>query len=159
MDSDRFGVKHGQHIPGEVVHTYLKAYAEHFGMTGFIRLENKVQVAEHQENAEGGWILTVASPQRGEYKIFVRRLVLATGLTSEPFMPHFDGQESFGGRIFHSKDFRQNRDTLETAKSVTVFGGTKFAWDAVYAYATAGVAVDWVIRCKPTFQREAIELG
>ncbi len=52
------------------------------------------------------------------------------------------------GKIFHSKHFRQNSDTLQTGKSVTVLGGSKFAWDAVYAYATAGVHVNWVIRCE-----------
>jgi hypothetical protein len=29
---------------------------------------------------------------------------------------------------------------------VTVFGGTKLAWDAIYNYATNGIQVDWVIR-------------
>ena len=79
-------------------------------------------------------------------KLFTRRLSLATGRTSDPFLPHFAGQEDFGGRIFHGKQFLENRDTLQTAKAVTVFGASKSAWDAVYAYATAGVQVNWIIR-------------
>ncbi|KAI1499254.1 hypothetical protein F5X99DRAFT_291353 [Biscogniauxia marginata] len=145
MSSDKFDVKTDQHIPGNVVNAYLKAYATHFGIAGFIRLGTKVLSAEHQDTAEGGWILTVAAPGHEE-KVFAQRLVIATGLTSEAFLPHFDGQETFGGRVFHSKQFLQNRDTLETARSVTVFGGSKFAWDAAYTYATAGVKVNWVIR-------------
>ncbi|EEH33191.2 hypothetical protein PAAG_04244 [Paracoccidioides lutzii Pb01] len=73
-------------------------------------------------------------------------LILATGLTSEAFLPHFDGQETFGGPIFHIKDFPQNKATLGTAKSVTILGATKSAWDAAYAYSTAGVKVNWIIR-------------
>ncbi|PHH61271.1 hypothetical protein CDD82_2168 [Ophiocordyceps australis] len=145
MDPAVFGVAKGQHIPGKVVNSYLKAYAANFGLDGLVRLETRVLAAEHLEQG-GGWILTVAQPDGTEARILTRRLILATGLTSEPFVPQFEGQESFGGRVFHGKQFQENRDTLQTAKSVVVMGGSKFAWDAVYAYATAGVTVNWVIR-------------
>jgi cation diffusion facilitator CzcD-associated flavoprotein CzcO len=147
MDSATFNIKAGEHIPGQVISNYLNAYAAHFGIKDLIRLETKVVTAEHQDSVEGGWILKVTSPKQSETRIFARRLILATGLTSEAFLPCFDGQENFDGKIFHGKHFRDNQDTLQTAKSVTVFGGTKFGWDAVYAYATAGVSVNWVIRC------------
>lgn len=146
MDPATFNVKPGEHVPGPVVNTYLKAYAAKFGISELVRLQTKVLVAEHQDTAEGGWVLTIADSKQQETKVFARRLILATGRTSDPFLPHFAGQESFGGKVFHSKEFRQNRDTLQTAKSVTVFGASKFAWDAVYAYATAGVEVNWIIR-------------
>ncbi|KAI1772037.1 FAD/NAD(P)-binding domain-containing protein [Hypoxylon cercidicola] len=144
MSSDDFDVKTGEHITGEAIHAYLKAYAANFGIYDSIRLESKVLAAEHI--IEGGWILTIATPKQDEHKIYTRRLIIATGLTSEAFLPHFDGQESFGGKVFHGKDFRQNSDTVKTAKAVTVFGATKSAWDAVYEYAIAGVKVNWVIR-------------
>ncbi|KAI1827263.1 hypothetical protein F4861DRAFT_400355 [Xylaria intraflava] len=149
MTSDKFDVKPGGHIGGAALHAYLKAYAEHNGIADMIRLNHMVLSAEHQDTTEGGWILTVSGPGKGENlekKVFARKLVLATGLTSEAFLPHFKGQEDFGGRIFHGKYFHQNGDTLRTARAVTVFGSTKFAWDAAYAYATAGVKVNWVIR-------------
>ncbi|CAM1510224.1 Fc.00g005590.m01.CDS01 [Cosmosporella sp. VM-42] len=145
MDSETFGVQPGQHIPGTVVHAYLTKYAQHFGIFDKIRFEHKVESAEHQ--SDGGWILTARDVKaEKDVKIFAKRLVVATGLTSEPFLPHFDGQEEFGAPIFHGKDFLQYADTLETAKSVTVFGGTKTAWDLVYQYATKGIEVNWVIR-------------
>jgi cation diffusion facilitator CzcD-associated flavoprotein CzcO len=148
MSSERFDVKTGQHITGQAINTYLKAYAKENGISDSIHLNTKVVSAEHQETKDGGWILTLATPGPGaEKKVFAKQLILATGLTSEAFLPHFDGQEVFGGRIFHGKHFQQNSDTLKTAKAVTVFGATKFAWDAAYAYATAGVKVNWVIRC------------
>ncbi|KAI0593185.1 hypothetical protein F4775DRAFT_608207 [Biscogniauxia sp. FL1348] len=146
MSSDKFDVQPGRHVPAKSMNAYLKAYASHFGIAGFIRVQTKVLCAEHQDTAEGGWILTVAALGQDEKKVYARRLIIATGLTSEAFLPHFDGQETFGGRIFHGKEFQQNSDTLTTSRAVTVFGGTKFAWDAVYAYATAGVKVNWVIR-------------
>jgi cation diffusion facilitator CzcD-associated flavoprotein CzcO len=146
MDTETFGVKTNEHIPGPVINRYLKAYAAKFGIADFVRLQTKVSVAEHQDTADGGWVLTVVDAKQQESKLFTRRLILATGRTSDPFLPHFAGQETFGGRVFHGKQFLENRDTLQTAKAVTVFGASKSAWDAVYAYATAGVKVNWIIR-------------
>ncbi|PGH32257.1 hypothetical protein GX50_04922 [[Emmonsia] crescens] len=146
MDTATFGIKSGEHIPGQVINAYLKAYAAKFGIADLVRLQTKVIVAEHQDTVAGGWILTVTNSKQEESKVFVRRLILATGMTSEAFLPHFDGQETFGGPIFHNKHFMLNRDTLKTAKSVTILGATKSAWDAAYAYAMAGVKVNWVIR-------------
>ncbi|KAI6784004.1 uncharacterized protein J7T54_004550 [Emericellopsis cladophorae] len=145
MDTATFGVAPREHIPGGVLNAYLKAYAARFGIDTLIRANSKVTAAEHQETAEGGWVLTVSNDQQ-ETTVFARRLIVASGLTSEAFLPHFDGQETFGGRIFHGRDFLQNKDTIQEGKSVTVYGGSKFAWDAVYAYASAGTKVNWVIR-------------
>jgi cation diffusion facilitator CzcD-associated flavoprotein CzcO len=147
MDPKVFDVKPGQYIPGEVTNAYLKAYVEKFNLGSSIRLQTKVTIAEHQDTPKGGWTLTVVNQEGRDSKVFAKRLIVATGLTSEPFMPHFEGQENFGGRVFHSKYFQQNRDTIKTSKAVTVFGGTKFGFDAAYSYATAGVQVNWVIRC------------
>ncbi|KAM0721941.1 hypothetical protein Q7P37_002867 [Cladosporium fusiforme] len=146
MDTKTFGVKENEHIPAPVVNNYLKAYAENFGIRDLIRLGTKVLVAEHQDTDEGGWILTIANSEQHESKLFARRLILATGRTSDAFLPHFAGQETFGGKVFHTKHFMQNGGLLQTAKAVTVFGGSKSAWDAVYAFATAGVKVNWIIR-------------
>ncbi|KAI1401813.1 FAD/NAD(P)-binding domain-containing protein [Hypoxylon fuscum] len=146
MSSDKFDVKPGEHIPGEVINTYLRAYAQEFGIIDFVQLETLVLTAEHRDTAEGGWDLTV-KPLHEEHatRISAHRLVIATGLLSEPFMPSFTGQDKFDRKIFHSRDFPQNLDTLK-AKTVTVFGAGKSGWDAVYKYATAGVKVNWVIR-------------
>lgn len=149
MDPEAFGVQPGQHIPGTVIHDYLTKYAQKFGVFDKIRFQHKVDVVEHQES--GGWIVTardVSAEKEKEVTILAKRLVVATGLTSEAFLPHFDGQEEFGAPIFHGKDFLQYADTFNTAKSVTVFGGTKTAWDLVYQYATKGISVNWVIRGK-----------
>lgn len=149
MDSATFGVKTGEHIPGTVVNAYLNAYAAKFHIADLIRFNTKVTAAKHCDI--GGWELSIGEGER----VFARRLILATGLTSTEFLPHFEGQETFGGLIFHSKHFLQNKDTIEQCKSVTVFGGGKFAWDAVYLYAMAGVKVNWVIRCKLSINFQA----
>lgn len=150
MSTDVFGVKPGEHIPGRVVHNYLEKVAENFHIADKIRYSTRVVSAEHKTST--GWL--VKSVSRGEdassraieTRVLAKKLVVASGLTSEPFLPQFDGQSSFGKPIFHGKDFAQHADTVETAKRVTVFGGTKTGWDAVYAHASKGVHVDWIIR-------------
>jgi cation diffusion facilitator CzcD-associated flavoprotein CzcO len=140
MDEKTWGVKPGEHIPGKVVHDYLTRYAEKFGVLPHIRFNAKVESAERGE--KGGWLLNVG--QQGS--ILAKKLIVATGMTSQEFVPTFQGQESFGVPLFHSKDFSQHVATVDTAKSVTILGGTKSAWDAVYVYASKGVQVNWVIR-------------
>jgi cation diffusion facilitator CzcD-associated flavoprotein CzcO len=147
MTTERFGVKPRQHMPGKVIHDYLEAYAQEFGIAQCVRLNTKVLSAEHLP--EGGWILEISSAgSETTVKVSSQRLIVATGLTSEPFMPHINGQEDFNRPLFHIKDFRKHEETIHTGKRVTVFGGTKSAWDAVYAYGTRGVQVDWIIRRK-----------
>lgn len=151
MTTERFGVKPREHPPGSVILEYMEAYTEEFGFKKCIRLNTKVVSAEHLP--EGGWIIGTRKTGDDESaeptKVSARRLIVATGLTSEPFMPHIQGQKDFNRPLFHIKDFLKNKDTIDTDKRVTVFGGNKSAWDAVYAYGTRGVKVDWVIRCKP----------
>jgi cation diffusion facilitator CzcD-associated flavoprotein CzcO len=143
MDPKLFDVKVGEHIPGTVMHEYLERYAERFGLVGHIRCGTRVQSAEYRE--EGGWVLKVSVGEKEE-AIQTKRLVVATGMTSEAFLPTFEGSEGFDAPLFHGRDFLAFESTLETAKNVVIFGGTKSAWDAVYAYAAKGVKVDWVIR-------------
>ncbi len=140
---ESYGVKPGQPIPGTVVHAYLRNYAQRFGVLAHIRFKSKVETAERKEG--GGWVLTVSSDGQ-QSQLSTARLIIATGLTSEPFMPALQGSEKFGAPVFHSKDLGRYVNSLQSAESVVVYGGTKSAWDAAYSYATAGVEVNMVIR-------------
>ncbi|KAI9790637.1 MAG: hypothetical protein M1816_004970 [Peltula sp. TS41687] len=157
MDEATFGVKPGEYIPGRVIHDYLHRYAKKFDVYRRIRFEAKVDSVERQ--AAGGWLINIvpaadkSDRRRSENNInentrlLTQKLVVATGLTSEPTLPGFSGSESFEAPLFHCKVFPQRADELlKSAKSVVVLGGTKSGWDMVYSCASAGVQVDWVIR-------------
>lgn len=150
-DND-FGVKPGQHIPGTVVHEYLECFAEKFDILKLCRFGEAVTVAEKLDDA-AGWVLTVeksTAEDRGEpacYKLSTKKMVVATGLTSQPFLPTFPGEEGFEAPIIHCGNLLDKSEELfASATNVVVFGGTKSAWDAAYAFATRGIHVDWVIR-------------
>jgi cation diffusion facilitator CzcD-associated flavoprotein CzcO len=146
MDSKTYGVKSGEHIPGTVVHRYLSDYAARFDLPRRIRFDHRVTTAKQINDA--GWILAVESKDGQQRELSTRKLIVATGLASSPHMPVLAGAETFGGSIFHSKDFLQHSGTMDSAHSVVVFGSSKSAWDVAYAYATASTqpAVHLVIR-------------
>lgn len=149
MDTATYGIKPGEHISGEVVHRYLKDYAQKVGIYSKIQFETKVLSAEQVSGS--GWLLTVKKGFSDKdalktNEVLAKKLIVATGVTSDPFLPRFSGSESFGAPLFHTSDLNEHAGTLESAKTVAVFGGTKSAWDAVYAYATRGVKVEWIIR-------------
>lgn len=145
MDEASFGVKPGEHIPGHVIQRYLEMYAVHFRFSDRIRLDTRVRTAER--TPDGSWLLTASVPDGKESIIEAKKLVMATGITSEPYLPPFEGQDSFSAPLFHCRDLLEYEDQiLKPEKRVTVFGGTKSAWDAVYACATSDMQVDWIIR-------------
>ena len=154
MTTESFGVKPNNHITGPVVHDYLHSFAKKFNLLSSIRFGHKVEQVEEssQGSGPGDWKLTASRPsgkQGGsrEKLIFTAdKLVVAAGVTNSPNLPHIPGSELFQAPIYHAKDFYQRQGLLQSARRVVVYGGAKSAWDGVYAYATAGVQVDWVMR-------------
>ncbi|KAF1994131.1 FAD/NAD(P)-binding domain-containing protein [Amniculicola lignicola CBS 123094] len=146
MSTKGFGVA-DDHIPGEHVNAYLQDYAEKFDLFRHMRFNCGVESAH--DNGLAGWILSTideASPARKSTQIKAAKLVVATGLTSEPFMPKLDGREEFGAPIYHSSEFAKKSEGLGTYKKVVLLSGGKFSWDVAVEYASAGIQVDWVIR-------------
>ncbi|KAI1867387.1 uncharacterized protein JN550_007118 [Neoarthrinium moseri] len=151
MDLDRYSLKAGQHIPGLTVHHYLSDFAEHFGLKDLIRLETKVLAATMSE--DGTWLIDFSDRNAGNLheqptarRLKTKKLVLATGLTSEPFMPSLPGQHRFQGNMIHSKQLKEGMDVIKQSRNVVVIGGNKSAWDVCYAAAMAGAQVHMVMR-------------
>ncbi|TAQ90274.1 hypothetical protein B7494_g1449 [Chlorociboria aeruginascens] len=147
MDPQVYGVKPGQHIPGPVLHRYLSDYAQKFDIFRRIQFNTNVESAEHQDG--GGWIIAVCRTDTHKLerqKLFARKLIIATGMTSDPIHPMFRGVDEFGAPLFHFKHMPQHINDLASTQRVSVFSGGKAAWDAVYLNASNGRKVDWVIR-------------
>lgn len=140
-------VKQGEHILGNEVHQYLKRYAEEFDIFQHIRFNTKVSTAEHLPGGRG-WLLSTTKQGSITIQILTRRLVVATGLTSDAFVPSINGSNIPGApSIVHVKDFQaQSAELFKNVKHATVLGGTKSAWDVSHAFASAGIPVDWIIR-------------
>ncbi|KAG8861172.1 hypothetical protein FRB96_003122 [Tulasnella sp. 330] len=140
--TEDYGVKPGGHIPGQVVCDYLKHYIAKFDLGRRIRCNTKVTTVERLQEIDQWRITTDAHST-----IICDKLIIATGLMAEPFIPTIPGMDSFGAPVVHTRDMRENAPkVLETASSVTVYGGRKSAQNAVHYFASNGVKVHWVIR-------------
>ncbi|KAE8450974.1 hypothetical protein EG329_005414 [Mollisiaceae sp. DMI_Dod_QoI] len=145
MDPKLYGVKSGDHIPGDVVHQYLEDFAKHFGIFKCIKFATRVESAERQEI--GGWLLHMSGLDWEIHsKIIASHLVMATGLTSDPALPSFPGRGSFEPPLFHNIEMPNHTTLLDKATQVTIYGGTKSSWDMVYLFASKGIKVDWIIK-------------
>lgn len=147
MHLDRFGLRSGQHIPGAVVHEYLRQFAEEYDLISRLRLQTTVGSAEMLDNGE--WILQISTTDSEQSKIGsikAKKLVVATGLTSKPFIPTFPGQSEFQGKLFHSINLKDRAKDIESAREVVVLGANKSAWDTCFSAAVAGAHVNMVIR-------------
>ncbi|KAH7229924.1 putative dimethylaniline monooxygenase [Fusarium oxysporum] len=143
MSKDIYGVEENDHIPGKTLHKYLTDYARKHGVLE--RTQFNSTVSQVEQTSEDGWKLTVASPQ-GERQIGAKRIVVATGLTSTPNMPYFEGSESFGKPLFHAKEFCSRADEVKGVKNAIVVGGAKSAYDVAYAMVDAGAQVDLIVK-------------
>ncbi|KAF2192068.1 FAD/NAD(P)-binding domain-containing protein [Zopfia rhizophila CBS 207.26] len=144
MSREGFGPD--DHVPGQHVHDYFRSYAEKFDLLRHIRFNCSVESAV--DDGESGWTLTVSNCTSGQtsQEIKAAKLIVATGLTSEPFMPKLEGRSDFGAPIYHTSEFAKASNGLGPYKNVVLLSGAKFSWDIACAYASAGVQVDWVIR-------------
>lgn len=148
MDEADYDVQQGKPVPGEVIHRYIRAYAEEFGLYSLIRFNTKVQTIEKTD--EKGWLVTSIRSSEGDNgsisQIHTRKLILATGLFSDPNMPVLQGADNFGAPLFHIKDLAVQKDMVRDANRVTVLSASKSGYDAAYMAASSGVEVDWIIR-------------
>ncbi|ETN47143.1 uncharacterized protein HMPREF1541_01334 [Cyphellophora europaea CBS 101466] len=143
MNEAIYGVKFGEHIPGGVLHQYLTDWAKKHNFFDLIPFNTRVV---ELEPVGQGWKLKLDNSQKGEYSLTTKKIILATGLTSTPNFPQYKGLEQFRGPFFHAKVFCRLGDTANTAKTVTVVGAAKSAYDVAWAYVNAGATVDLVIR-------------
>ena len=150
---DGFGVKKEQHIPGTVIHEYLRQYAERFDLSRRITFERKVKSAE---KIQKGWRLQVAFTDGSEKTsegrleaLTCSKLIVATGLTSEPNSVAFVGSQNFEKPIIQFASLPKEHSRLledPSIRHVTVYGSGKSAYDAVYLLVTSGKPVTWILR-------------
>lgn len=104
---------------------YIKNYAKHFDLNKHIEFNSKVV---KMEKAPLGWKITSVKVDRkgnhlSEFKeTFAKFVAVATGHHASPNMPHFEGQETFHGRIFHSVDYKDAITNGLGGKKVVVVG-------------------------------------
>jgi cation diffusion facilitator CzcD-associated flavoprotein CzcO len=116
------------YIPGEHINEYLHSYVKEFSLMKYMRFNTSVKSAVN--NGSEGWTLTVVQRvdmSDSEYGINAARVVVATGLTSEPLMPELVGKEAFSASIYHSCELAKAEGGLGSFKNVALLSGAKFS--------------------------------
>ena len=143
MSPEVYGVQPGEHIPGPVLHRYLTDFAKKFGV--FFRTKFNTKVETLEPSHDGGWLITTSSGETTQV-LHSRKVIVATGLTSQPNFPQYPGAETFNAPYFHAKDFCRNGVTAKTSENAVIVGAGKSAMDAANSYAVEGCHVDLVVR-------------
>ncbi|KAK4221926.1 cofactor FMO1 enzyme is FAD [Podospora fimiseda] len=143
MPSDDPGVDSHGLITGQAVHNYLSMYATHFNLDKHIRFNTKISKATR---VSPHWHLSIS----GENEILIsEKLIVATGLTSKPFIPSIPNH-GFKGEILHTKELGKPQTIAKISfpniQTVAVYGGSKSSFDAVYMLLKTGKTVEWIIR-------------
>ena len=141
---DTFRAKH--------VTAYLEKYIDSHVYAGrTIRdrmLFNFTVQSIHKDEMDERWTIRGIDQRSRSAKTYLSsKVMVATGVTSEPNMPSLPGKEHFEGLITHSEGFGESAILVSNdIQNVVVVGGGKSAADMVYSCAKAGKVVSWVIR-------------
>ena len=101
------------HLPAsQVVSEYYERYEKTFNLA--VRRPVRVTKVERTD----GFIVTLDDGS----ELFARVIINATGTWDAPVIPEIPGIEKFGGRIMHTKDFR-DREAFRGKKTIVVGGG------------------------------------
>ncbi|KAK2057595.1 FAD/NAD(P)-binding domain-containing protein [Colletotrichum caudatum] len=129
-------------VTGEMIHGYLQEYAEDHDLVRRIRFNTFVEAATR---CDRGWRLALRS---SDDVVETQKLLVATGVTSIPFMPNLAATSADPIPLIHSKDLGSLYDKVSDpgVQDVVVVGAAKSAYDAVYLLLTMGKQVTWLIR-------------
>ncbi|KAK2736279.1 hypothetical protein FQN57_000809 [Myotisia sp. PD_48] len=144
MDGAKYGVKKGQHIPGNVVHRYLRAYSDEYHVHPRIRFKSTVTTIE--KSGKKGWAIHYDTDDHPGCQIFTSKLVIATGVTSAPAIPKLRGAEDSEINVIHSKYLKTWEKKIQNSQRIAILGGGKSAYDVAHLAASKGVEVSWIIR-------------
>jgi dimethylaniline monooxygenase (N-oxide forming) len=143
MPCDGKEISHSGIITGKAVHDYLSSYAKRFGLHKRLRLNTIVKRVSRDGKH---WHLALSDTKE---VLVSEKLVIATGLTSEPFMPDIPNN-GFTRDVMHSKELGNPNVVKKISErgiqSVVVYGASKSAFDAVNLLLRAGKYVQWVVR-------------
>jgi cation diffusion facilitator CzcD-associated flavoprotein CzcO len=104
-----------RYVPRQLLVDYLVAYAERFEIAAELG-----DAAASIKPVAGGWQTRTAGG-----RLYVSRsVVVATGANCRPRMPKFPGHDDFGGRVIHSRDYRNARPFAGQRVLVVGMGNT-----------------------------------
>lgn len=122
---------------------YLTEYAYHFQVYDHIRFDEEVQnINKINHQTDNYWQI-----ETNKDILICKVLVICTGLTNEPIIPSFVGQEDFTGEIIHSSIYK-NGIPYKNKKILVLGSGNSSAEIALDLYEHGASSIDMLIRGK-----------
>ncbi|PRQ24373.1 putative indole-3-pyruvate monooxygenase [Rosa chinensis] len=123
------------YVPKKQFIQYLDDYVAHFKISPMYH--RNVESASYDQGCERWVVKTINNDEfcRGEEEEFLGRfLVVATGETTDPYVPEIEGLSSFNGEVLHSTRFKSGAEFKN--KNVLVVGSGNSAWKLLWIWQT-----------------------
>lgn len=148
---EHFGKPIASFPPRAVLFDYIEGRVKKAGVRKYIRFNH---VVRDVRAVDGGFEVTARNGETDtEERSVFDHVIVATGHFSVPNVPHYEGFETFNGRILHAHDFRDAREF--TDKDILILGTSYSAEDigsqcwkygcksVTVAHRTAPMGYDW----------------
>ena len=133
---------------------YLENYTDvhsHNGQTLRSRIKFGTEVLSIDKPGDNWVIATKNVDTEISYTFHASKLMVASGLTSVPYIPFLPGRDNFQFPIIHTEAFGSSTILASPdVENITVLGGGKSSADTIYAAVKAGKKVTWVIKASDT---------
>jgi len=139
---EHFGKPIPSFPPREVLRDYILGRVEKSDVKKYVKFNTTV---EYVETSGDGFNLMARNKKNNTYENnYFDKVIVANGHFSVPFVPEYDGMDSFPGRIMHSHDFRDAEEFRE--KNVVILGSSYSAEDVslqCYKYGAKTVTIGY----------------
>ncbi|KAE9598267.1 hypothetical protein Lal_00004029 [Lupinus albus] len=144
------------YVPKKQFLQYLDDYVSHFRINPLYR--RTVEMAEFDEGAQK-WRVEARNGDNGEVEEYYGKfLVVATGETSDPFVPEIEGLSSFTGKVIHSTGFKSGKEFKD--EHVLVVGSGNSGMEIALDLVNHGAKTSILVRSPVHFlSREMVNLG
>lgn len=150
---EHFGRPIPSYPPRAVLHNYIMGRVERCGVRSLVRFNSPVRWVSWDETTQLFTVRVKDHIADVTYEEQFDHVIVSSGHFSTPNVPHFEGIESFPGRVMHAHDFRSadefsNKDMLLVGSSYSAEDiGTQCikygARSVTFSYRTRPLAFDW----------------
>ncbi|KAG2495226.1 hypothetical protein HYH03_006500 [Edaphochlamys debaryana] len=123
---------------GQEVQEYIRAYAARFDLRRHIRFSCKLLRLRWCHVSRTWDALYADTVAEKFYKVNVDYAVMCSGIYSQPYIPDYEGADSYAGIQLHAKDFTDL--TLARGRRVVIVGAGKTGLDCVSSLVAANTA-------------------
>jgi trimethylamine monooxygenase len=148
---EHFGKQIASYPPRAVLFDYIEGRVQKAGVRDWIRFNTSVRNVEAKGDK---FIVSVCDlPEDRDYTEEFDHVIVCTGHFSTPNVPHFEGFETFKGRVLHAHDFR---DAMEFEGKDILIVGTSYSAEDIgsqcwkygaksitVSHRTAAMGYDW----------------